>query len=792
MDKSKFKDLPTHDFIDEIIEAVNQNQVTILTAETGAGKSSQVPQYLAENGYNRVIVTQPRILAARNLSRRVREEWSERNSEDASKIIGYRTAHERDDSGNTKILYCTDGLQMVRELTGSGTLDGQILVLDEVHEWNENMEVLVAWAKKRALENPKFKILIMSATFDVDKLADYFTQDLEEPAVLKIPGRYFEVKNRMGKNLLNEIFTQIENPGRNILVFLPGKSEIRDVSEAISPKAAAAGIEIIPLHAQLEIEEQQRAFGSYPNGKIILSTNIAQTSVTIDDIDMVIDSGLERRSEVRNGVEGLFIAQISQADCSQRAGRAGRTKPGEYVLAAYDKMECLPFEERAKYSTPEIMRKHLDRLVLRLASINIDIEMLDFYHSPSKTSIKRAKKTLRALGAIDNNGEITNLGRQMEKFPVSSKYARMLVEAEKYDQSLKAKLATIIAIQEVDGIVKGGATYTGWRKLTKKTKSDLLAQHDVFLAIQNDQVDPEKYEDYGIIFKNIIKAREVETRLLSDLGVSENRSPIKGEEAENLMKVIISGQVDQLWQLKHRNNYENIQTGDIRELSSGSVVKNAKLIAAEPFDLEVPLLKGGTDTLNLIQNVTVVRSSWLLDLAPHNFSLGKKYILYDPRLGSLASRQQIIIGKKAIDGSSQPILEDTPANRQLFRREFAIWATKKIEAERRNLINFYGQKIPAVSQAIIERELAEVAPNIVSLDQLDQDRRKYVISLSKIETYFDDNFWNNLARKKPKLRGNRQRKFGKFTSYKRNKKSKADRKPKHKKSWVEYRRERQR
>src|SRR5574344_510755 len=146
-EKQTFHNLPTLSFKDSILQAVDENQVVILTAETGAGKSTQVPQYLAEHGYDRVIVTQPRILAARNLARRVREEWAERNTEDSSEIIGYRTAHERDDRGRTKILSCTDGLQLVRELTGSGTTDRQVLVLDEVHEWNENMEVVVAWAK---------------------------------------------------------------------------------------------------------------------------------------------------------------------------------------------------------------------------------------------------------------------------------------------------------------------------------------------------------------------------------------------------------------------------------------------------------------------------------------------------------------------------------------------------------------------------------------------------------------------------------------------------------------------
>lgn len=185
-----FNDLPTLEFRKQIVDAVDRNQVVILTAETGAGKSTQVPQYLAEHGYDRVIVTQPRILAARNLTYRVREEWAERNSEDSSEIIGYRTAHERDDSGQTKILYCTDGLQLVRELTGVGIRSKQVLVLDEVHEWNENMEVLIAWSKKRVQEDPKFKVVIMSATIETASLAEFYGTD----AVIDIPGRYFEVK----------------------------------------------------------------------------------------------------------------------------------------------------------------------------------------------------------------------------------------------------------------------------------------------------------------------------------------------------------------------------------------------------------------------------------------------------------------------------------------------------------------------------------------------------------------------------------------------------------------------
>ncbi|MDB5187446.1 MAG: hypothetical protein JWM07_918, partial [Candidatus Saccharibacteria bacterium] len=609
-------ELPVLDYRDEILAAVDSSQVTIITAETGAGKSTQIPQYLADHGYQKVIVTQPRILAARNLSRRVREEWAIRTGKDSDDLIGYRTAHERDDGPTTAILYCTDGLQLVREITGSGTNDRQVLVLDEVHEWNENMEVLVAWAKKRCQEEPRFKVVIMSATIEVDTLATYFNG----AATISVPGRSFDVTKRLGKDVLTEIMQKLDTANSNMLVFLPGKAEIESVAYALKTQAAAAGVPIIPLHSQLEATAQQQAFANYPNGKIILSTNIAQTSVTIDDIDVVIDSGLARRSEVQNGVEGLFISQISQADCLQRAGRAGRTKAGEYILAPLDDMPCLPFDERPEYAIPEILRKHIDRLTLRLANVGIDIEELDFYHDPSNRAIKSAKQTLINLGALTRTGEVTSIGRQMERFPVESNYARMLVEVSQYDASLQVKLAAMIAIQEIGGIVKGGTRHTGWRKYTKQTRSDLIAQYDVYLAIPD--IDPETYEDVGIIGKNVDKATEVMARLHRDLGLDGSvLTPVNKDEADRLLQCIVAGQIDQLWVVEGDGVAIHLNSQKKRELSSSTVVVNPKLVAGTPFDLQIQTQRGDLETQHLVQGITVVNPKWLQTLAPDLFNV---------------------------------------------------------------------------------------------------------------------------------------------------------------------------
>lgn len=727
--------LPIVEYRQQILDAVDTHQVTILTAETGAGKSTQVPQYLAEGGYEKVIVTQPRILAARNLSRRVREEWAVRTGDDPDMVIGYRTAHERDDHPQTAILYCTDGLQLVRELTGVGIGKRQILVLDEVHEWNENMEVLIAWAKKRCHEDPHFRVLIMSATIETDSLATYFDTD----AVINVPGRSYEVTKRRGHDLINDIIRQIQTDRSNILVFLPGKAEIENVAFALKTRAKESKIPILPLHSQLTVEEQQKAFASYPGGKVILSTNIAQTSVTIDDVDCVIDSGLERRSEVRNGVEGLFIAQTSQADCLQRAGRAGRTRPGEYILTPLDEMPCDEFKDRREYPVPEILRKHIDRLVLRLANVGIDIEELDFYHDPSDGAIRRAKQTLMSLGALTAANEVTSIGRMMEQFPVESSYARMLVEAQQYSKSIQQKLAAIIGIQEIGGIVKGGTRFTGWKRFVKQSRSDLLAQYEVFLALPD--VVSDEYEDLGIISKNVTKAQEVMERLDRDLGLDISLlEPVTTTEQDQLLRCIIAGQIDQLWTVDDAGEAVHLTRKSKRELSSSSVVVGARLVAGTPFDLQIPTQSGGLETLHLVQGLTKVDASWLTALAPDMFRSRPGKVFFDSHRGRLATRQMLRVGGKTIEAESTPITDSSPRHRRMFSEAYAAWLFDKIEAERRVLKSGQRRRIPGVTLRDVQRKVQPILSGAISLDELSASQRRDLERAGKLEAYLGDHF----------------------------------------------------
>ena len=326
--------LPIAAFRNEIVDAIQINPVTILTAETGAGKSTQVAQYLLEEGCN-LVTTQPRRLAARTVAERVADEYDTPLGE----IVGFRTAYERKDSDATRCLFVTDGLALVRELMGRGP---QVLVIDEVHEWNLNIEVLVAWAKHQMKRGVDFKVVLMSATLEAQRLSDYF----DGAPVIDVPGRTFPVEELApsGSKLEDDV-VKLLRQGRNVLVFQPGK---REIEETVSYLQGLSDLnaEILPLHGGLTPDEQKKCFRSYGRPKCIVATNVAQTSITIPDIDGVVDSGLERRQELRDGVEGLYLGAISWADREQRKGRAGRTKSGVYIdWCPIDEAERLEFPE---------------------------------------------------------------------------------------------------------------------------------------------------------------------------------------------------------------------------------------------------------------------------------------------------------------------------------------------------------------------------------------------------------------------------------------------------------------
>jgi hypothetical protein len=320
----------------------------------------------------------------------------------------------------------------------------------------------------------------------------------------------------------------------------------------------------------------------------------------------------------------------------------------------------------------------------------------------------------------------------------------MLVEAEQYSKEAQTKLAAIISIQEIGGIVKGGTRFTGWRRFTRETKSDLLAQYDVYLALPS--IDPEEHEELGIITKNVAKATEVMERLDRDLGLDPSiLTPIKDEEKEPLLKSIVAGQIDQLWAVEPDGTAIHLMGKQKRELSSSSVVARPKLVAGTPFDLQIPLPTGGLETLHLVQGITAVDPAWLEVAAPHLFATrpGKTY--FDPQTGTLATRQLVKFNGRTIEGASTPVLESSKRNGRLFSDLYGAWVYEQLEKERRYLGKSHNRRIPAVPLRQLQQQVRATANGAVSIAELSPQQQAELTALGKLQTHLGDAFMAQLG-----------------------------------------------
>lgn len=583
--------LPIYNYMNEITEAIKNHAVTIITAETGSGKSTQVPQYAHNAGYD-VVVTEPRRMAAWSLAERVAEEMGTPLGE----TVGFRTALERNDSQNTSVLYCTDGLELVRSLTDTKNKP-KVLVIDEVHEWNSNMETLIGWSKKKIEEGWCTKVVIMSATLEKESLAEYFGEDVYS---LEVPGRLFPVsfEERSEMYLIPDI-AEMVSEGRNTLVFVPGKKEIAEVIEKLSSNNVKA--KVLPLHGELDSEEQKKCFENYSIPKVVVATNVAQTSITIPDIDAVVDTGKERRSETHDGIQGLFLRDTSKADCMQRKGRAGRTKEGRYILCS-----DTYFERREEFSVPEIQRCLLEQTVLRLATIGIDAVEFPFFHQPKVEELVRAKEMLIDLGAMKQDNTVTSIGYKMAKIPVGVQSARMIIEAEKY--GVTEEVIKIASIVEIGTLLSKDASYSNF---TRERESDLLAELDVWNELQ--KMGFVKFEELGINKKAFFRIKEHIKRMHEALkGVVEITS---SDDRNAIKKACMAGMINHVY----KNTGYGYVNGDgiYRNLDRKSCLAfDPSLVVGKPRIIEFEDSYGRKQTMDLVTIATKVSAEELKEIAP--------------------------------------------------------------------------------------------------------------------------------------------------------------------------------
>jgi HrpA-like RNA helicase len=620
--------LPIFPYKQEITEAVRDNSVTVVVGETGSGKSTQLPQFLLDAGWNRIFLTQPRRSATYNVFDRIRTEIGEKwGKPQAAELVSFQTAGNREGPEDARIKIQTDGLRLASQFGGQATMKGDVLVIDEVHEWNTNVEIMVATVKEAVAKNPDLRVVIMSATMEADRMANYFADVCRTvPPIIEVPGRMHHVERieKPESTVVDEVLLAtktmfdertggrlVEGAPNGILTFVAGKQEISDAIDEIRrrlPKDLPGPVTILPLHAKLPLAEQQATFRAYPGVKIIVSTNTAQTSLTIPDIRYVIDSGDERHVMLdREGVQGLVLHPISQADCDQRAGRTGRVCEGVYVLTRMDaKRSFTPYMSREKYPMAEILRTDIVRNTLRVASIGRDMAELDLYHPVDQAVIARAKETLRAFGALDQDGAITDTGRRMNAFPVNAASARMMVESARYSARTRAYMAAIVAATEVGGLqyFAHGVGHR-WEELTGEHTSDLLAQLEIFIAIQGKSL--RELKEYDLDVNNIERAREQYRKIAKQAGaLTERLEPPTQDEIDDIRQCIYAGSVNDIYKYAGDQKYQHISNGSptTREISRRSVVKSGgPFVVGDPY--RVVVTRGGeTVEKHIIERVT--------------------------------------------------------------------------------------------------------------------------------------------------------------------------------------------
>lgn len=514
--KQQRESLPVFKFRKQLLDAVRENQLLIVVGDTGSGKTTQLTQYLAEGGYgNNGIIgcTQPRRVAAMSVAKRVAEEVGCKLGAE----VGYTIRFEDCTSPETKIKYMTDGMLQREVLLDPDLKKYSVIMLDEAHERTIATDVLFGLLKKTIKRRPDLRLIVTSATLDADKFSEYFNQC----PIFSIPGRTYPVEIMYSKEpesdyldaaLITVMQIHLTEPSGDILVFLTGQEEIDTACEILYERMKALGptvpeLVILPVYSALPGEMQSRIFEPAPDGgrKVVIATNIAETSITIDQIYYVIDPGFVKQNayDPKLGMDSLVVTPVSQAQAKQRAGRAGRTGPGKcfrlYTEAAYQS-EMLPT------TIPEIQRQNLSHTILMLKAMGInDLLHFDFMDPPPTNTMLTALEELYALSALDDEGLLTRLGRKMADFPMEPALAKVLIAS--VEMGCSEEMLSIVAMLSVQSVFYRPKEKQQQADQKKSKFHDPHGDHLTLLNVYNGWKNS-KFNN-AWCFENFIQARQI-------------------------------------------------------------------------------------------------------------------------------------------------------------------------------------------------------------------------------------------------------------------------------------------
>ena len=502
--------LPVHEKLDEIKKTIAENQVTIICGETGSGKTTQLPKICLELGRGAAGLighTQPRRLAARSVAERIAEELKS----EIGSAVGYKVRFTDHTSRDACVKLMTDGILLAETQTDRYLAAYDTIIIDEAHERSLNIDFLLGYLKQLLPRRPDLKVIITSATIDAER----FSQHFNGAPVLEVSGRTYPVEilyrpltskdeDDAEVELTDAIVDAADELARHgegdILVFLPGEREIREAAEALRKSTLRRNDEILPLFARLSHAEQHKIF--HPSGakrRIVLATNVAETSLTVPGIKYVIDTGLARvkRYSARAKVEQLHVEKISQAAARQRSGRCGRVSAGVCIRLFSEE----DFNSRPEFTDPEIVRSNLAAVILRMAALNLgDVAAFPFLEMPDSRYINDGFQVLLELGAVNEHNGLTKLGEQMARLPIDPKIARILLAAKKHDCMAEILvIASALSIQDPRErpLEARDAAAKAHERFTDK-QSDFLAYLNIWDSFQRER-------DKGLSNKQLVQ-----------------------------------------------------------------------------------------------------------------------------------------------------------------------------------------------------------------------------------------------------------------------------------------------
>ncbi|CAL8140089.1 unnamed protein product [Orchesella dallaii] len=654
---NKRSQLPVWEYKPKFMELLSKHQILVLVGETGSGKTTQIPQWCVEyakftGGASAVACTQPRRVAAMSVAQRVSEEMDVA----LGAQVGYSIRFEDCSSPSTILKYMTDGMLLREGMSDPTLATYQVIILDEAHERTLATDLLMGVLKEVTKKRKDLKLVIMSATLDAGKFQQYF----DCAPLMNVPGRTHPVeifytpepeRDYLEASIRTVVQIHMcEEIDGDILLFLTGQEEIEEACKRIKKEVENLGPEVgelkcIPLYSTLPPHLQQRIFEQPPpkreNGaigrKVVVSTNIAETSLTIDGVVFVIDPGFAKQKvyNPRIRVESLLVSPISKASAQQRAGRAGRTRPGKCFRLYTEKA----FKHEMQDNTyPEILRSNLGSVVLNLKKLGVeDLVHFDFMDPPAPETLMRALESLNYLAALDDDGNLTGLGAMMAEFPLDPQLSKLLITSCEYNCS--NEILSIVAMLSVPQCF---VRPTEMRKASDDAKTrfahidgDHLTLLNVFHAYKQNMEDPqwcfENFLNYRSL-KSADNVRQQLSRIMDRFGLSRQSTEFTSREYYiNIRKALVSGFFMQVAHKETSGGYLTIKDNQVVQLHPSTCLDHKpEWVLYNEFVLT---------TKNYIRTVTDIKPQWLLQIAPQYFDM-------DSFPECAAKRQLEFIGRK--------------------------------------------------------------------------------------------------------------------------------------------------